>query len=116
MLTATRHNVPLAELGARQRPNSEFYLKGEAEMAALFAERPDALAATQAIAERCDVSLDFSRRRLPAFPPRSESFPTASRPARPRSATCTPWPTPAWPPNTGRSRRRPSSSSPTSWR
>ena len=28
-----------------------------------------------AIAERCDVSLDFSRRRLPAFPPRSEAFP-----------------------------------------
>ena len=75
VLTATRHNVSLAELGARQRPNSEFYLKGEPEMAALFAERPAALAATQAIAERCDVSLDFSRRRLPAFPPRSGGFP-----------------------------------------
>ncbi len=75
VLTATRYNVPLAELGARQRPNSEFYLKGEAEMAALFAECPAALAATQAIAERCQVSLDFSRQRLPAFPPRSEAFP-----------------------------------------
>ncbi len=75
VLTATRHNVPLTELGARQRPNSEFYLKGAAEMAALFAERPDALAVTQVIAEQCDVSLDFSRRRLPAFPPRSEMFP-----------------------------------------
>lgn len=75
VLTATRHNVPLAELGPRQRPNSEFYLKGAAEMAALFAERPDALSATQAIAERCDASLDFSRRRLPAFPSRSEAFP-----------------------------------------
>ena len=70
MLTATRHNVPLAELGTRQRPNSEFYLKGEAEMAALFADRPDALAATLAIAERCDVSLDFSA-------------PPAARPSRP---------------------------------
>ena len=75
VLTATRHNLPLAELGARQRPNSEFYLKNAAEMAALFAERPDALAETQVIAVRCDVSLDFSRRRLPAFPPRSEAFP-----------------------------------------
>ena len=75
VLTATRHNVSLAELGLRQRPNSEFYLKGEAEMAALFAECPEALAATVAIAERCDVSLDFARRRLPAFPPRSEVFP-----------------------------------------
>jgi error-prone DNA polymerase len=83
VLTATRHNVSLADpstgsgqgLGLRQRPNSEFYLKGAAEMAALFAERADALAATQAIAERCEVSLDFSRRRLPAFPSRSEAFP-----------------------------------------
>ena len=75
VLTATRHNVSLAELGTRQRPNSEFFLKDAAQMAALFAERPDALTATQNIAERCEVLLDFSRRRLPAFPPRSESFP-----------------------------------------
>ncbi len=75
VLTATRHNVPLAALGTRRRPNSEFFLKGAAEMAALFAERPAALTATAAIAERCDVSLDFSRRRLPAFPARSEAYP-----------------------------------------
>jgi error-prone DNA polymerase len=82
VLTATRHNLRLAELGALQRPNSEYYLKGEPEMATLFAERPDALAATQAIAERCSVSLDFSRRdgalsprRLPAFPARTGDFP-----------------------------------------
>ncbi|MCX6032077.1 MAG: error-prone DNA polymerase [Chloroflexi bacterium] len=75
VLTAIRHNMSLADLGPRQRPNSEFYLKGAAEMAALFAEHPAALAATQAIAERCDVSLDFSRRRLPAFPPSSPAFP-----------------------------------------
>jgi error-prone DNA polymerase len=82
VLTATRHNLRLAELGTLQRPNSEYYLKGEREMAALFAERPDALAATQAIAERCSVSLDFSRRdgslsprRLPAFPARTGDFP-----------------------------------------
>jgi error-prone DNA polymerase len=74
VLTATRHNLTLAELGAHQRSNSEYYLKSAAEMAALFAERPDALAATQAIAERCDVSLDFSGRRLPAFPFCSEAF------------------------------------------
>ena len=75
VLTATRHNVPLAALGTRRRPNSEFFLKGAAEMAALFAERPAALTVTQEIAERCDVSLDFSRRRLPAFPAHSETFP-----------------------------------------
>ena len=74
VLTATRYNVGLAELGTRQRPNSEFFLKSEAEMAALFSDHPEILAATQAIAERCEVSLDFSSRRLPAFPARSEGF------------------------------------------
>ncbi len=82
VLTATRHNLRLAELGTLQRPNSEYYLKGEQEMAALFAEHPAALAATQAIAERCSVSLDFSKRegglssrRLPGFPARTDDFP-----------------------------------------
>jgi error-prone DNA polymerase len=114
VLTATRHNVPLAELGTRPlrtgelqrrsggaeeqrspcggavgcRPgeaprggrhpaSSEFYLKGEAEMAALLSESeaPGARTVSQAIAERCNVSLDFSSRRLPAFPSRTADFP-----------------------------------------
>jgi error-prone DNA polymerase len=77
VLTATRYNVPLAELGTRRRANNEFHLKGQAEMAAFFpeSEAPDALAATQAIAMRCNVSLDFSSRRLPAFPPWAPDFP-----------------------------------------
>ncbi|HEX9118035.1 MAG TPA: DNA polymerase III subunit alpha, partial [Anaerolineae bacterium] len=85
ILTATRHNLALAELGTRQRFNNEYYLKGEAEMAALFPDQPGALRSTQAIAERCQVSLDFSRppaggspfapRRLPAFPRQSAAFP-----------------------------------------
>jgi error-prone DNA polymerase len=37
-------------------------------MAALFADLPETLAATAEIAGRCAVSLDFSRRRFPAFP------------------------------------------------
>jgi error-prone DNA polymerase len=85
VLTSTRHNVPLTELGQPrtggaqrgQRPNSEFYLKGETEMAAMFSESeaPGARTVTQAIAERCNVSLDFSSRRLPAFPSRTADFP-----------------------------------------
>jgi error-prone DNA polymerase len=77
VLTATRHNMPLVELDRRHTASSEFYLKGEAEMAALFpgSEAPDALVAPQAIAERCNVSLDFSSRRLPAFPSRTPDYP-----------------------------------------
>jgi error-prone DNA polymerase len=75
VLTATRYNQSLNELGPRRRQNSEFYLKSEPEMAQLFADRPAAWQATQALAERCQVSVDFSNQRLPAFPPKSTEFP-----------------------------------------
>ncbi len=122
VLTATRLNCSLDELSSRvtgprlpaaaARPaglapasaSAEFYLKGEAEMAALFADLPQAIRETQVIAERCTtirpdrpdpspstgspVSLDFSQRRTqpacvrtpqtcvrtPAFPPQTADF------------------------------------------
>lgn len=50
------------------RPRSaEVYLKGADEMAALFAERPDALVSTLEIAERCSPVLDPAIRRWPDF-------------------------------------------------
>jgi DNA polymerase III alpha subunit len=87
LLTATRLGCSLGELTSRLSPleaaaqaSAEFYLKSAAEMAALFADRPAALRATLAIAERCrtasaPVSLDFSARRTPAFPSQSADFP-----------------------------------------
>lgn len=45
-----------------------FYLKSEAEMAALFAERPEALSNTRRIAERIALEIDFGQLHLPAFP------------------------------------------------
>lgn len=47
--------------------NSNYYLAGPDEMATRFAELPSALHSTVEIAERCQVSLDFSERRLPTF-------------------------------------------------
>jgi len=49
-------------------PSPEFYLKSGAEMAVLFAEVPEALANTRAIAERCQVELEFGTLHLPHFP------------------------------------------------
>ena len=68
--------ITLTELAARpgSHNSNEFYLKGAAEMRALFSDLPEALAATQAIAERCHVSMDFSGRRTPAFAYRSPDF------------------------------------------
>jgi error-prone DNA polymerase len=70
VLTCIRHHTTLPEalLGGLLHPNSDRFLKTPAEMAALFADLPEALRNTLSIAERCQVSLDFSARRLPAFP------------------------------------------------
>lgn len=53
----------------------EFYLKSPAEMKALFAELPEAVRATQEIAERCAVAFDFEARHLPRFVPEDGSAP-----------------------------------------
>jgi DNA-directed DNA polymerase III (polc) len=45
----------------------EFYVKSADEMAALFPHVPEAISNTQAIAERCNVMLDFSTTHLPVF-------------------------------------------------
>ncbi len=80
ILLATQDLVTLTELAARPgtHNSTEFYLKSAAEMGRLFADLPEALAATQAIAERCQVSLDFSGRRTPAFPRQAPDFSVAA--------------------------------------
>jgi len=45
----------------------EFYIKSEAEMAALFPNLPEAIANTQAIADRCSVEFTFGNYHLPQF-------------------------------------------------
>ena len=48
----------------------QFYLKSRAEMERLFAEIPDAVANTEAVAEMCDVSIPFptGSERYPKYP------------------------------------------------
>ncbi len=45
----------------------EFYLKSGDEMAALFAATPQAIENTVAIAERCQLDIEFGKLKLPAF-------------------------------------------------
>jgi error-prone DNA polymerase len=70
VLTCVRHRTTLPEAlaGGLLHPNSERFLKCPQEMAALFADLPQALHNTRHIAERCAVSLDFTAQRLPDFP------------------------------------------------
>ena len=46
---------------------NEFYLKSSDEMAASFADFPDALASTVEIAERCNVSVELGAQLIPSF-------------------------------------------------
>lgn len=59
----------LEESHRERRPNREFYLKPPALMAELFAECPEALRATLAVAERCefDVTRDLAY-QFPLYP------------------------------------------------
>src|SRR5699024_2757484 len=46
---------------------SEFYIKSEEEMFALFPTHPDAIARTVEIANRCQVEFEFGKYHLPQF-------------------------------------------------
>ena len=46
---------------------NEFYLKSSEEMAASFADLPEALASSVEIAERCDVEIELGKQLIPRF-------------------------------------------------
>jgi DNA polymerase-3 subunit alpha len=62
--TASNLDTP----GRLKFDTQESYLKTSAEMAALFAETPDAIANTRRIAEMTDLQFTFGDLRLPDFP------------------------------------------------
>jgi error-prone DNA polymerase len=66
-LVAIRHRTTLDASHDVRRPNSEFYLRPPAEVAALFGDRPDAIANTVTIAERCS-SFDLTKDLGYTFP------------------------------------------------
>ncbi|MEA2411890.1 MAG: polymerase subunit alpha, partial [Thermoleophilaceae bacterium] len=47
---------------------NEFYLKDSAEMAASFAEWPEAMATSMEIAERCNVEIELGKQLIPRYP------------------------------------------------
>jgi len=58
-------------LGDRRRPkafSAEQYFKSAEEMAALFADIPEALANSVEIAKRCNLSVELGKNKLPLFP------------------------------------------------
>ncbi len=63
-----RHHVPLDRAGRLLAPNGERHLKSPAEMAALFADLPDAVHNTRRLAERIGFTLENLDYRFPDFP------------------------------------------------
>ena len=58
-------------LGDRRRPRTftrESWFLGQAEMAKLFADIPEALANSVEVAKRCNLTLELGKPRLPVFP------------------------------------------------
>lgn len=49
--------------------SDQFYLKSPEEMAKLFAEIPEAITNTLAVAEKCNLALEFGKLRFPSYTP-----------------------------------------------
>jgi DNA polymerase-3 subunit alpha len=50
-------------------PSNEYYFKSPEQMAALFADVPEAISNTLTIADKCNVELDFKTKHYPVFIP-----------------------------------------------
>jgi error-prone DNA polymerase len=68
VLTCVRHRTTLDAAGRLLARNAERYLKSPETMAELFADRPDALAGTAALAERLQYSMADLGYRFPKYP------------------------------------------------
>jgi len=68
VLTSIREHVPLHRAGRRLAANAERYLKPPAQMARLFADRPDAIHATRDLADRLQFKMTDLGYRFPRYP------------------------------------------------
>ena len=68
VLTCIRHGVTLEQAGRRLTANAERYLKPPEIMTRLFSDLPQALAGTDALAERLDFTLANLGYRFPEYP------------------------------------------------
>ncbi len=68
VLTCIRHKLTLEQAGRRLSRNAERYLKAPEHMARLFADLPQALAGSEALAERLEFTLADLGYRFPDYP------------------------------------------------
>jgi error-prone DNA polymerase len=68
VLTCIHHHTDLAHAGRRLTSNAERYLQSRDTMAALFADRPDAIARSSELADRLQFTMADLGYRFPAYP------------------------------------------------
>jgi error-prone DNA polymerase len=68
VLTSIREHVSLLRAGRKLAANAERYLKPPAQMARLFADRPEAVHATRELADRLQFSMQDLGYRFPKYP------------------------------------------------
>ncbi len=68
VLTSIREHVSLMNAGRRLAANAERYFKPPAQMARLFADRPEAIHATRDLADRLQFSMTDLGYRFPKYP------------------------------------------------
>ena len=67
ILICIHTNTNIHDEGRLKMDEDSYYLRSPEEMAALYPELPEAISNTQAIAEMCNLELDFSQQHLPHF-------------------------------------------------
>src|SRR5580765_1384712 len=68
VLTCIHHHTDLASAGRRLAANAERYLKPPSEMAALFADMPDAVVRTRELADRLQYTMADLGYKFPDYP------------------------------------------------
>ena len=75
VLTCIRHKTTIAQAGRRLSCNAERYLKTPAQMTALFADLPEAIETSRALADRLSYTMADLGYRFPEYPvPDGESM------------------------------------------
>ena len=68
ILICIHTNTNVNDEGRLRMTEDSYYLKSPEEMQALYPDLPEAIANTQAIAEMCNLDLDFSQLHMPQYP------------------------------------------------
>ena len=89
-LLCIQTGAKIADTNRMRFSGTQFYLKSAAEMARLFAEIPESLTNTLAVAEMCDLSIPFPKgsERYPKYPLTPEIASRFDRPGYLRELCC----------------------------